>query len=177
MSALASCLLLNLFRNKRVYIHMGKYRMKLEDVRIASPCPTSWEQMLGDEKVRYCNICSKNVYNLSAMSRNEAQLLIHRMEGKLCGLIYTRKDGTVMTSDCPVGLAALRKQIFKRVAAVAAVVIGLLGGSTSFVVQKNRTMGKLVIRPPQKVQEMHDVHTSPDQQTESLGSLGYISER
>ena len=41
----------------------------LEDVRVASPCNASWDAMKGDDRVRFCGECQKNVYNLSAMTR------------------------------------------------------------------------------------------------------------
>jgi hypothetical protein len=91
-----------LFLNKANMSVKRKTKFSLEQIRIASPCPASWEEMLGDDKVRFCQICSKNVYNLSLMTRDEAQTLVIDHQGKLCGLLYLRKDGTVMTADCPI---------------------------------------------------------------------------
>ncbi|MDQ2732922.1 MAG: hypothetical protein M3Y56_14785, partial [Armatimonadota bacterium] len=45
--------------------------VSIETIRIASPCTTSWNQMEGNEQVRFCGSCRKNVYNLSAMNRTE----------------------------------------------------------------------------------------------------------
>ena len=45
----------------------------LDQVRVASPCSASWDEMLGDERVRFCTSCEKNVFNLSAMSREETE--------------------------------------------------------------------------------------------------------
>lgn len=59
--------------------------------------------MPGDDCVRRCSACRLNVYNLSGMTRGEAAELLHRTEGRLCVRFYRRKDGTVLTSDCPVG--------------------------------------------------------------------------
>jgi hypothetical protein len=115
-----------------------KAHIRLEQIRIASPCPTSWDQMLGDDQIRFCNICSKNVYNLSAMTRADAERLINETNKKMCGLIYTRKDGTVMTSDCPVGLRAIRKRMIKRIASVAAMLAALVGGARFAIHQYNR---------------------------------------
>src|SRR5579872_1223747 len=78
----------------------------LQNIRIASPCPASWEQMAGDERVRHCSECKLNVYNLSAMTRVEAEELLQRREGRLCVRYYRRKDGTILTQDCPRGLRA-----------------------------------------------------------------------
>ena len=96
---------------------------RLDRIRIASPCPITWEQMVGDDNVRFCNHCRLNVYNLSALSRAEADALLNSTEGRLCARLYRRSDGTVLTKDCPVGLQALRR----RMARTAAAVFALLG--------------------------------------------------
>lgn len=76
---------------------------------IALPCDVPWDTMQGDERVRYCGRCSKNVYNLSAMTRNEAAELIDR-EAAPCVRYYQRPDGTVLTTDCPVGARKRRRR-------------------------------------------------------------------
>ena len=48
----------------------------LDNLRIAAPCSASWDRMLGDDRVRHCGDCNKNVYNLSGMTRDEAEALI-----------------------------------------------------------------------------------------------------
>lgn len=80
-----------------------------EDVRIASPCPASWEKMRGDDRVRFCGTCEKNVYNLSDMSKRDAERLIREKEGDMCVQLHLRADGTIITDDCPVALRPVRK--------------------------------------------------------------------
>ena len=74
-------------------------------VKIASPCRARWKDMVGDNRVRYCGQCQKNVYNLSALTAKEATDLLTAKNGNLCARIYQRTDGTVLTEDCPVGMA------------------------------------------------------------------------
>lgn len=83
----------------------------LEDIRIASPCNASWDAMTGDDRVRFCGSCQKNVFNLSNMSRDDAEALIEKTEGRVCVRFYRRRDGTVLTQDCPVGLRAVRRRL------------------------------------------------------------------
>lgn len=64
--------------------------------------------MSGDDKVRFCGLCKKNVYNLSTLSRDEAVGLVKEREGQMCALFFQRGDGTVMTADCPVGVRRAR---------------------------------------------------------------------
>ncbi len=80
----------------------------LEDVRIASPCKASWRKMKGDDRVRNCAKCELNVYNISEMSREEAAELIANTEGRLCIRLWRRRDGTVITKDCPMEFRKLR---------------------------------------------------------------------
>ncbi|HEY2746260.1 MAG TPA: hypothetical protein VGL86_16610 [Polyangia bacterium] len=105
----------------------------LESIRIAMPCSADWDDMSGNERVRFCGKCEKNVYNLSAMSRDEGEALVREKEGRLCVRLYQRADGTVITNDCPVGQrrARLRARVWASVSGAAAsmaLVLGLFGG-------------------------------------------------
>lgn len=95
----------------------------LESLKIASPCSADWSAMNGTDQVRHCDQCSLNVFNISAMTRAEAEALIQEAEGRLCVRMYQRADGTVMTRDCPVGAARKRR----RMAFFASVFTGLMG--------------------------------------------------
>jgi hypothetical protein len=101
----------------------------LERMRVASPCPVSWDSMEGDERVRFCRECSLHVYNVSGMTRAEAESLVSRTEGRLCARFHRRADGTVLTKDCPEGLRALRRRLARRAGAALAAVLALCGGA------------------------------------------------
>ncbi len=79
----------------------------LDDVTVASHCPADWNGMTGDNRARFCVACQRHVYNLSAMTAEQALALIREKEGDLCVRLYRRRDGTVLTADCPVGLRQL----------------------------------------------------------------------
>lgn len=81
----------------------------LPNIRIASPCTADWNAMTGDERVRHCAQCDKDVFNLSAMTRVEAEALIVEKNHDLCARYYQRKDGTILLSDCEVGRAQQRR--------------------------------------------------------------------
>src|SRR6185295_347092 len=83
----------------------------VQRVQIASPCTAAWDEMVGDDKSRFCSHCKLNVYNLSAMTQEEGEQLIIEKEGKLCARIYRRFDGTVLTKDCPIGLRTIRRRL------------------------------------------------------------------
>jgi len=98
-------------------------------MRVASPCPTSWERMEGDERVRFCRQCNLHVYNIAELTRAEAESLVARTEGRLCARLYRRADGTVLTKDCPEGLRAVRRRVGRAAAAAFAAVLSLCGGA------------------------------------------------
>lgn len=108
----------------------------LDSVSVATPCHADWNAMTGDDQLRFCPSCAKNVYNLSAMTSDEAQALLQEKEGRLCIRFFQREDGTMLTRDCPVG-AAQRLQTSPPFAlwasAMSLVVAALALGSPSFL--------------------------------------------
>jgi hypothetical protein len=112
----------------------------IHDLQIATPCKANWDEMTGDEQKRMCGMCNMNVFNLSSMTLEEAEALVTQAEGRTCIRMYRRADGTVITKDCPVGIAARvklgMKKTFAIASATAAVVIAYVmsmpfGGGTS----------------------------------------------
>src|SRR5688572_28239237 len=82
----------------------------LDNIKVASPCTAAWSSMTGDERVRHCGDCQKSVYNLSALTRDEAQALIVEKEGKLCVRYFQRHDGTILLEDCAIGVRRKRRR-------------------------------------------------------------------
>jgi hypothetical protein len=81
--------------------------------------------MVGDDRVRFCVHCKKDVYDLSALQRDEAEALLAERSGGMCARLYRRTDGTVLTADCPTGVRRKRR----RLAIAGAVGGGLLAAS------------------------------------------------
>src|SRR5262245_28002176 len=106
-------------------LEQAKERMRLpvlDNLRVASPCSADWSKMTGDERARHCDACDKTVYNLSGMTRDEAEALILAKEGRLCVRYYQRADGTILLADCTIGKKRARRRWL-----VAAGAAGLLG--------------------------------------------------
>jgi hypothetical protein len=121
---------------------MGNFTNPLDNISIASPCSQDWNAMMGNERKRYCGECKLNVYNLSGMSRTEAENLILSADGRLCVRFYKRADGTVLTQDCPVGWQAVKRRISRTAAAAFSLIVGLIGGLgfTSALTQTRKTI-------------------------------------
>lgn len=107
---------------------MARFSSPLNNIKVASPCSESWDEMYGTERKRHCGKCNLNVYNFSAMTRIEAERLIMNTEGRVCARFYRRPDGTILTKDCPVGLKAVRKKVRKFWSATASLVFALFAG-------------------------------------------------
>ena len=93
--------------------------------------------MRGDDRVRFCQQCKMNVYDISAMSRADATQLIASHEGRLCVQMYRRSDGTVITDDC--GLIRKTARRAAHFATTAASVVLCAALSPLFLWSSDRT--------------------------------------
>jgi len=157
---------------------MSRFSNPLSKVRVASPCPADWDSMIGDERVRFCGQCELNVYNLSAMTKAQAENLIVRTEGRLCVRFFRRRDGSILTRDCPVGLARLKQRMSRIRRAVASMLLGFFAGSAGSyavngvetVLDGQHTVGVVVVTG------IHQPVYSPDaEQGEMPVTLGKVT--
>ncbi len=95
----------------------------LDDIKTAAPCQTSWDDMVGEGRARFCDSCGLHVYEAAGLDGAEVVELIKGREGRLCAKLYRRTDGTIVTRNCPRGVARRRKRRF-RVAALFALFLG-----------------------------------------------------
>ena len=151
---------------------MARFTSRLDNIRVAAPCSADWDSMFGSERVRLCEQCHLNVYNLSEMSRVEADRLINQAEGRLCVRFYRRRDGSIITQNCPVGLRAIRRRLSRVATAVASFVLSLLAGVGFYRFADNlfrpHVMGSIAMedgnRPvPPSVQGQLVLSPSPEQ--------------
>jgi phage FluMu protein Com len=102
--------------------------------------------MVGDDRVRFCNQCNLNVYNISTMAKAEAESFIANAEGRICAKLYRRADGSILTRNCPIGLRAVRKKVSRAAAAAFSALVSLFGGSTLFAQQQPKNEKDVDIR-------------------------------
>jgi len=134
---------------------MKQTKSWLDEIEIAEPCPALWVEMEGNEKARHCGDCDLDVYDLSAMTRTEAEDFIASHQGvdRLCLRLLRRADGTILTSDCPI---ARRSGILRGVGLTAAlasallIVLGFFEGSNGHIARalgltKPTTLGSVVM--------------------------------
>lgn len=103
--------------------------------------------MSGDNRTRHCVQCNLNVYNFSEMTSAEIEHLIAARAGqRLCGRLYRRADGTILTRDCPIGLRIRIRRVSRRLNAALAAAMALV-----FTTQacSHHTQGEIVPPTPQ----------------------------
>src|SRR5689334_10200207 len=95
----------------------------LDSLKVADPCTENWQEMTGNEQVRFCSHCSKNVNNISTMTLAEARRLVRRYEGRLCVRYHT-------DPRTRLPILSTRAAKFARSGAAAGVLgLSLLGGA------------------------------------------------
>lgn len=132
---------------------MAKTRIPLDVIDVEQPCPVSWDSMRGDDRVRFCNECSLHVYDLSAMTRPQAEALVNEREPgtRMCVRFYRRADGTVLTSDCGGGVRAAARRATRRAMAVCgAILCAMLSplGLRGFVERAGTALTVAAPQPP-----------------------------
>ena len=124
---------------------MSTFDSPLDNLKIASPCSADWNKMDGDQRKRFCLDCKLNVYNLSGMTKYDAENLLRLSEGRLCVRYVQRADGTILTQDCPVGWERVKQRASVIAAAVFSLIVSLFG--TLFVgslfVRRTQVVGKI----------------------------------
>lgn len=97
----------------------------LDRVQIATPCETNWEAMHGDDRVRHCVQCDKHVYNLSQMTRQQAEALLIKTNGKLCARFERRPDGGILTADPSLSLPRFKARFLRIASATMSAALSL----------------------------------------------------
>jgi hypothetical protein len=120
----------------------------LHNLTIPSPCTADWNSMVGNDQVRFCEHCSLDVHNLSVMTRNQAQRLVARSNGRLCVRYHSDSRGKPLT----LPLAQKLHRINRRVSRIAAGAFGATLSITSAVVQ-NSASAQQSVYPPNATQQ------------------------
>lgn len=144
----------------------NKKRIRL---KVASPCDANWDAMTGDEAIRFCGLCKKNVYQISNMTNEQVEELLAEAGEKKCGRFYQRKDGTLVTADCSVGLKRKRRK--QAVIGLGAGVLSAIGVAVSSVggapPANNLPTQSTNVEPaqiePEHIMMMGEVSAIPDQ--------------
>ncbi len=159
---------------------MARFNSPLNNVSVAAPCSADWDQMIGNDRARFCSQCSLTVYNLSSMMRSEAEHFVSTGEGRICIRYYRRRDGSIITRNCPVGLQALKRRMSAVARAISSAVLSFLAGIgvyqivdsikppsvTGVMVQGDMVIGTSLPQPP--VQRPPVIESRPIKPTDEM---------
>jgi hypothetical protein len=109
-------------------------RISLEMLHVPQPCPAHWDEMVGDDRRRFCAHCQKFVHDLSAMPRDEAERLVCESAGELC-VRFARDPQTkqVITLDYQPRTVATRR---RRMIAIVATILASFGAGGSWAAMR-----------------------------------------
>jgi len=97
-------------------------------LKIAALCPLRWDEMVGDDRIRFCARCQQNVYDVAGLTQAELTRLSQSREGRLCLRLQVRPDGTVITKDCWHAVRRARARLVSSALALVAAASGFWGG-------------------------------------------------
>ncbi len=68
--------------------------------RICKPCDADWNAMVGDDRVRFCGTCKKDVHDLAAITPEEGEHLLRGNAGRICIILAAT---VAMAAGCTKG--------------------------------------------------------------------------
>src|SRR6185503_6845622 len=133
----------------------------LRKITVASPCLADWEQMTGNEQVRFCDHCNLEVHNISELTYARAARLVARSNGRLCVRYYRDSHGV------PIVRSAQGKlhQIGRRASRLAA---GAFSATLS--------LSTVAAQPSTILQSNYSAQAVPDEAASTSSIVGTITD-
>ncbi|MEO6588712.1 MAG: ankyrin repeat domain-containing protein, partial [Pyrinomonadaceae bacterium] len=132
----------------------------IKQIEVKNPCSEDWDEMTGNEQIRFCSHCSFEVNNLSAMTRKQALKIVRESSGRIC----------VRYIQNPVNKAPVFADKLYQITRRAGIAAGVLGASLSF---SNLTYAQgdvKLVRVTNTDTEISKIEKTDEDKTESLTS-------
>ena len=85
-------------------------------LKIKNPCSASWDEMIGNNQIRFCEHCELTVHDLSQLTPKRVRRLVAKSRGRLCVRYQSLPDGSILLKAIPKKV----HQIQRRVSRIAA---------------------------------------------------------
>ncbi len=108
----------------------------LRRISIEKPCSASWDQMTGNDQVRFCGHCELSVTQVSKLSRAKAVKLVKQSKGRLCLRIERTPLGDIVTRPAVQKLYTISRRASRFAAGAFTAVLSL---STAAYAQSSGT--------------------------------------
>jgi ankyrin repeat protein len=103
----------------------------LDRINIASPCPSDWDEMVGNEQVRFCHHCSLHVHDLSNITAKDAMKLVAASRGRLCVRYQRGPDGTIRTAERAAPLVHIKRRLSRLAAGAFGATLSLAANAAA----------------------------------------------
>lgn len=122
---------------------MSKSRL-LSKVTIDKPCTANWDEMAGNDQVRFCRHCDLSVNDLSRMTQAKAEKLVRRSQGRLCLRIHRDPQGQIVTKDSIERLYSIPRRASRIAAGAFTAMVAMSAGAYA---QSSSAEGDVEDRP------------------------------
>ena len=132
---------------------MPKRSSLLDSINIASPCSAAWDEMIGNDQVRFCRHCSLHVHDLSKITRKDAIKLVAAAKGKLCVRYSRHPNGAVRTASHAQPLTHIKRRLSRIAAGAFTATLSLASNAvaqSAMSVERNPTVA---VQPKEAVRE------------------------
>ncbi len=82
-------------------------------LKIKNPCSANWDQMIGNDWVRFCEHCQLTVNDLTPLTPKRVRRLIADAKGRLCVRYQQGPDGNILLKPVAQQLHQIRRRISK----------------------------------------------------------------
>jgi len=103
----------------------------LDTIRVESPCEVSWDLMIGNDQVRFCEHCNLTVKDLSQLTRKRALRLVRASKGRLCVSYHSRPDGSLVTRSARQKLYRISRRTSRIAAGAFSATLSLSSASAN----------------------------------------------
>ncbi|MGH9944210.1 MAG: carboxypeptidase-like regulatory domain-containing protein [Pyrinomonadaceae bacterium] len=125
--------------------------------------------MDGDERVRFCGQCDKHVYDISKLTRRQAEDLVANTQRRLCARIIRRPDGSILTADEPLRLSSFKLRAPKIVGAAFSALLSL--SATPLTQSQERPPEKAAAQAPRATEQGELVRRVPTKTATLRGTV------
>ena len=84
-----------------------------EQLKVKSPCSSSWDAMIGNDQVRFCDHCSLKVHNISQLTPKRVRALVTKTNGRICVRYRSLADGVPILKAVPTTLHQIQRKASK----------------------------------------------------------------
>ena len=108
----------------------------LENVSVETPCSADWNEMMGNEEVRHCHQCQRNIHNISEMPKRRALKVLNQKDEIVC-ISYFKDEKNKIITQTYFGI--FRRNLVKTISTVLALIFSF---TSIYAIQTNHHKSK-----------------------------------